>query len=337
MVCIGVQSLTALTSPRCMARGSAAQLFGSRPDCANSRASCGLAPAAFSRVGACAAGTPWVCSQSSASSSPGHTMLWPRQRLRMVGSNWCAASLASTNFTSPGGSSSVLSSALAVMLFMRSAGKTSTALPRPRALVRCENSTASRIASTRISLLALRFLSSMSLWAFSLSGQPSSSITVSGISTHRSAWVRTSIAWQLPQTPQAPCPPGALQSQARTISSASPYCPSPDGPASSQAWPRWASSEVSWRADHGGSTAWAGAGSGAETGTAFDIAIEYRAASAPSVMAGSLIQGPPLAATMMASQPRRTMALVICCHTLCRSLLASMRTKRCGAWAARCA
>jgi len=41
-------------------------------------------------------------------------MVWPRQRLRMVGSNWCAASLASTKRTSPGGSSSVLSRALAV-------------------------------------------------------------------------------------------------------------------------------------------------------------------------------------------------------------------------------
>jgi hypothetical protein len=40
----------------------------------------------------------------------------------MVGSNCQAASLASTKRTSPTGSSSVLSRALAVMVFIRSAG-----------------------------------------------------------------------------------------------------------------------------------------------------------------------------------------------------------------------
>lgn len=46
---------------------------------------------------------------------------------------------------------------------------------------------------------------------------------------------------------------------------------------------------------------------------------------------------PVRAATMMASQPRRTITLVICCQTLWRCCAASMRTKRCGAWAARSA
>ena len=174
----------------------------------------------------------------------------------MVGSSKCAASLASTNRRSPLGSSRVLSRALAVMWFMRSAGNTSTALPRPRALVRWENSTASRIASTRISLLGLRFLSSMSLWAFSLSGQPKASIWVSGMSTNRSAWVRTSMAWQLPHWPQAPWALGVSHNQARTNCIARLYCPSPDGPASSQAWPRWASNCWAWAAIQG---AWAGA------------------------------------------------------------------------------
>jgi hypothetical protein len=49
-------------------------------------------------------------------------MAWPRQRLRMVGSNWWAASVANTKRVSPGGSSSVLSSALAVTAFICSAG-----------------------------------------------------------------------------------------------------------------------------------------------------------------------------------------------------------------------
>ena len=198
MACTGVQSLTTLTSPRCMAFGNAAQLPGSRPDCANNTASSGRPPAARSKVRACPSAMPCVCNQAIAAPVSGQTMACPRQRLRMVGKSWCAASLARTNLTSPGGSSSVLSSALAVTLFMRSAGKISTALPRPRALVRWVNSTASRMASTRISLLGLRFLSSMSVWAFSLNGQPSASMTVSGINTHRSACVRTSMAWQLP-------------------------------------------------------------------------------------------------------------------------------------------
>ena len=58
---------------------------------------------------------------------------------------------------------------------------------------------------------------------------------VSGISTDRSACACTSMAWQLPQWPQAPCPLGWSHSQARTSASARSNCPSPDGPASSQA------------------------------------------------------------------------------------------------------
>ena len=116
-------------------------------------------------------------------------MVCPRQRLRMVGNNWCAASVASMNLTAPGGSSSVLSNVLAVMPFMRSAGKTSTTLVVPRERVNCVKETASRAASTLISLLGLRFLASRSSWVFSSSGQPNSSESVSGISMHRSAWV----------------------------------------------------------------------------------------------------------------------------------------------------
>ena len=132
-------------------------------------------------------------------------MVCARQRLRMVGSSRWAASVASTKRMSPAGSSSVLSSALAVMAFMRSAGYTSTALPRPRALVRWANSMASRMASTRISLLGLRFLSSMSDCAFSGSGQSRASMSVSGISAARSGCVCTSMPWQLAHWPQAPC------------------------------------------------------------------------------------------------------------------------------------
>ena len=121
------------------------------------------------------------------------------------------------------------------MWFMRSAGYTSTALPRPRPLVRWANSMASRRASMRISLLGLRFLSSMSACAFSGSGQPRTIISVSGISTTRSVCVCTSIAWQLAHWPQAPSgvgvselPPGrteaasvgASHNQARTRPSA---------------------------------------------------------------------------------------------------------------------
>ncbi len=128
------------------------------------------------------------------------------------------------------------------------------------------------MASTRISRLGLRFLSSISAWAFSGSGQPSASICTSGMSTHRSAWVRTSMAWQLPQWPQAPCscrppPPqaraplggehprergGVSHSQARTSSSPR-VLPRPDGPCSSQAWPRWASRLVRCAAIQGAS------------------------------------------------------------------------------------
>ena len=62
----------------------------------------------------------------------------------------------------------------------------------------------SRAASTLISLLGLRFLLSSSDCVFSSSGQSRARLRVSGSSTHRSAWVRTSIAWQLAHWPQAP-------------------------------------------------------------------------------------------------------------------------------------
>jgi hypothetical protein len=124
-------------------------------------------------------------------------------------------------------------------------------LPRPRAAVRWVNSTASRMASTRISRLGLRFLSSISAWAFSGSGQPNASAVVSGISTQRSAWVCTPMAWQLGQWPQAPCSPGDSHSHARTSSSANAYWPRPEGPCNSQAWPRWASSVPRWAAIQG--------------------------------------------------------------------------------------
>ena len=216
-----------------------------------------------SKASALAGATPWVASQSNMAADSGQTMVWPRQRLRMVGKSWCAASLASTKRTSPGGSSSVFSSALAVMVFICSAGYTSTALPRPRALVRWANSTASRMASTRISRLGLRFLSSISAWAFSGRGQPRASSSVSGMSTHRSAWVCTSMAWQLAQWPQAPWALVDSHSQARTSSSASANCPSPEGPCKSQAWPRWASKALRCAASQGASAGAAGTNVGA--------------------------------------------------------------------------
>ena len=77
---------------------------------------------------------------------------------------------------------------------MRSAGNTSTTLVEPRERVNWVNETASRAASTLISLLGLRFLASRSSCVFSSSGQPSASDSVSGISMHRSAWVCTSTA-----------------------------------------------------------------------------------------------------------------------------------------------
>ena len=157
------------------------------------------------------------------------------QRLRMVGRSCCVASVASTNLTSPGGSSRVLSKVLAVMVFMRSAGKTSTTLVSPRERVNCVKLTASRAASTLISLLGLRFLASSSSWVFWSSGQPKSKKSVSGMSMHRSACVCTSTAWQLPQWPQAPCGVGASHNQARAKASASSNWPRPEGPLKSQA------------------------------------------------------------------------------------------------------
>ena len=126
-------------------------------------------------------------------------MVWPMQRLRMVGSSWCAASVAKMNLTAPGGSSRVLSSVLAVMMFMRSAGNTTTTLVVPRERVTWVKVTACRAASTLISLLGLRFLASSSSWVFSSSGQPNAMDKASGISTHKSAWVCTATEWQLPQ------------------------------------------------------------------------------------------------------------------------------------------
>ena len=156
-----------------------------------------------------------VCNQANASSKAGQTMLWPRQRLRMVGSSWWAALVAKTNLTAPGGSSSVLSSVLAVIPFIRSAGNTSTTLVLPRDRVNWVNDTTSRAASTFISLLGLRFLSSSSFCVFSSRGQPKLIASVSGTSSARSAWVFTSTAWQLAHTPQAPWVAGLSHNQTR--------------------------------------------------------------------------------------------------------------------------
>ncbi len=200
-------------------------------------------------------------------------MVWPRQRLRMVGSSWCAASVARMNFTAPGGSSSVLSRVLAVTLFMRSAGNTSTTLVVPRERVNWVKDTASRAASTLISLLGLRFLPSSSSWVSSSSGQPSASDRVSGISMQRSAWVCTSTAWQLPQWPQAPCGVASSQSQARARASASSNWPRPDGPLSSQAWPRWTSRLSSWVCSQGAR------GGLLDSAGAFTVSVSLMAAS----------------------------------------------------------
>ena len=131
-------------------------------------------------------------------------MVWPRQRLRMVGSNWCAASLASTKRTSPGGSSSVLSSALAVTWFICSAvNQHRLAAPAGRgALWKTPPHRAWLPRGFRGWVCA--FVVDFGL-GFFRQGQPSSIICTSGISTHRSAWVRTSMAWQLAHWPHAPC------------------------------------------------------------------------------------------------------------------------------------
>ena len=197
----------------------------------------------------------WACcsSQASASLASGHCKAWVWQRLRMVGSRLCAAPVASTKRKSPCGSSSVLSKVLADSTFRRSAGYTSTTLVLPRERVICAKPTTWRAASTRIHLLGLRFFSSRSFWVDSSSGQSSSKLRVSGISAHRSGWVRTSTPWQLSQRPQAPCGVGWSHSQARASARPSSYCPKPDGPVSSKAWPRWCSSDSSCRCNQGAS------------------------------------------------------------------------------------
>ena len=200
-----LRSAKAATLPLATAWGKRAHR-AARPSVKAASASNGRPPAA-SKAASSVAGLvfsgAWLCSHSAVWPGCGQRSAKVWQRLRIVGSNWCAASVAKTNFSLPLGSSSVLSRALAVMLFMRSAGYTSTASPRPRPLVSCANSIISRMASTRISLLGLRFLSSMSFCAFSASGQPSSNIRVSGISTATSGWARLASMRQLGHWPQA--------------------------------------------------------------------------------------------------------------------------------------
>ena len=203
-----------------MARGNRAQAAASWPDCAICKAMAGRPPLARSKPPVWFAATPWADNQVADSSGVGQLRVWTMQRLRTVGNKRCAAWVANTKRVSPGGSSRVLSKALAVTRFMSSAGKTITTLPRLRALVRWQNSTVSRTASTRISRLGLRAFSSTSCWAFSPKGQPRSSKWVSGISTRKSAWVRTAMLWQLGQVPQAPSGVACSHNQALARDSA---------------------------------------------------------------------------------------------------------------------
>ena len=152
---------------------------------------------------------------------------------------------------SPGGSSRVLSKVLAVMWFMRSAGKINTTLPRAPALVVWLNESMSRMASTRISRLGLRFLSSMSLRDFSGNGHCSSIMSTSGMRTIKSAWARTAMPWQLGHTPHAPCSVGAWHNQAAANDKPSSYCPNPDGPCNNKAWPGRGISNSSWACSQG--------------------------------------------------------------------------------------
>ena len=156
----------------------------------------------------------------------------------MVGNRICAASLAKIKRHSPGGSSRVFKIALAVTWFMRSAGYTKTTLVCPPERVCWVKLIISRAASTRISLLGLRFLSSISFCDFSSKGQSNSSATVSGMSTHKSGCERTSTEWQLAHWLQAPAGVAFSHNQARASSSAKWYWPSPDGPCKSHACPR---------------------------------------------------------------------------------------------------
>ena len=64
----------------------------------------------------------------------------------------------------------------------------------------------------------------------------------------------------------------------------------------------------------------------------FDLAPEVAAERLAGALGGDprrhVHRGPPFAATMMASQPRRTKTLVSCCHTWWRPCAASRRAKR---------
>ena len=93
------------------------------PAWAQTRASSGRPPAADHQTSALAASAPVTCcSQARPCAWAGQARAWLWQRLRMVGNNWWAASVARMKRTAPTGSSSVLSKVLAASMFMRSAG-----------------------------------------------------------------------------------------------------------------------------------------------------------------------------------------------------------------------
>ena len=178
------QPWSAVASPAAIRRGSASQAAASMPRSARSSASCGWPPLAASRTAGCA--TPRRASQASASAAGGTGSATCWQRLRIVGSRLSGAAEQSRKRASPAGSSSVFRNAFAATSFIRSAGWTTTTLPRPRADVVVAKAIAARTASTRISLLGLRLppspASSPSLPPRS---QPSDSRSASGTSTQQ--------------------------------------------------------------------------------------------------------------------------------------------------------
>src|ERR1019366_3482650 len=149
------------------------------------------------------------------------------------------AALQSRKRTSPGGSSSVFRKAFAATVFIRSAGCTTTTLPRPRAEVVSVKATATRTSSTRISLLGF-FLPDLSSPPSSPSpaAPPSDPRIASGARTSRSGCECAWTSRQLAQTLHGRAPIGTVldtQSQPWASAIASSNWPTPLGPCNSKA------------------------------------------------------------------------------------------------------
>src|ERR1019366_5755701 len=149
------------------------------------------------------------------------------------------AALQSRKRTSPGGSSSVFRKAFAATVFIRSAGCTTTTLPRPRAEVVSVKATATRTSSTRISLLGF-FLPDLSSPPSSPSpaAPPSDPRIASGARMSRSGCECAWTSRQLAQTLHGRAPIGTVldsQSQPWARAIASSNWPTPLGPCKSRA------------------------------------------------------------------------------------------------------